>query len=288
MNHLSKASAPTALLFVIFACHAGIAQAQSNLDAVRDPEKRLQLFANYDVGRAALLTAAGAECVQADSELKILRGAHRENLPKELELARHLDQCMQRAVGQARSIAATENTAGYLATDALLSPYTAESVAELAAAQANVDYTSLTWGLGFGASQSFDDAIEKASIVNGIVRVEDDQTLRTRVLLEFHQYFWTGKTNKNLRWGTGPFLAIAAGTGDTVMGVGLGWMWGLKSADPQQSEGFSIGIGVLLDDDVKTLGAGFEENQPPPAGETAVRFEEKARPAAVLIVTRTF
>ncbi|MGH8222298.1 MAG: hypothetical protein ACREQZ_04925, partial [Woeseiaceae bacterium] len=84
------------------------------------------------------------------------------------------------------------------------------------------------------------------------------------------------------------FLAVAAGTGDTVLGVGLGWMWGLKSNDPEDSEGFSIGIGVILDDDVKALGDGFEENQPPPPGETAVRFEEKSRPAALLFVTRTF
>ena len=253
-----------------------------------DARTRLELFSNYDLGRAELLKTAGAGCLQADAEYSVAKSGNRRELRRKFELARQLDQCMQRGVGQARSWAAATDTTNYIATNALLETYLATAKKDAAVAKAPVDYTDLTWGLGFGASNSFDDVVETASIVNGVVRVEDDQTLQTRVLLEFHQYFWTGEMNEGQRWGSGPFLALAAGTEETVLGVGVGWMWGMKSADPEASEGFSVGIGVILDDGVKTLGEGFEDNQPPPPGETAVRFEEKSRPAAILFVTRTF
>jgi len=235
-----------------------------------------------------LLSAAGAECTTANEDIKTAKTLESRDLKREYELARTVERCIQRAVGQARNIAGSVDASNYVAVNALLEPYVVKAGQDVQEAKANLDFTELSWGLGFGASYSFEDAIEKASIVNGVVRVEEDQTLHTRVLLEFHRFFWTGETDKKLRWGTGPFLALAAGTGDTVLGVGLGWMWGLKSADPADSEGFSVGIGVMLDDDVKTLGDGFEENQPPPPSETTVRFEEKSRPAAILFVTRTF
>ena len=60
---------------------------------------------------------------------------------------------------------------------------------ENAEAKAPIDFTELTWGLAFSASNSFEDAFESATIVKGIVRVEKDQTMQTRILLEFHQCF---------------------------------------------------------------------------------------------------
>ena len=66
------------------------------------------------------------------------------------------------------------------------------------------------------------------------------------------------------------------------------WTWGWKSKHPEKGSGFSVSIGAILDDDVKTLGEGFRANEPPPAGETAVRYETKARVSYLIFFTRTF
>jgi len=72
-----------------------------------------------------------------------------------------------------------------------------------------------------------------------------------------------------------------------LSGVGLGVMYGLKTA-PSDTEGFSIGLGAVLDADVKGLGDGFKLKEAPPAGETSIRFITKSRWSMVLFVTRTF
>jgi hypothetical protein len=82
-------------------------------------------------------------------------------------------------------------------------------------------------------------------------------------------------------------VAVAATEDEVLSGVGIGLMYGRKSK-AADTDGFSIGLGVILDGKVKDLADGFEENQPPPPGETQVRFEEKARWSALLFVTRTF
>ena len=65
-------------------------------------------------------------------------------------------------------------------------------------------------------------------------------------------------------------------------------MCGWKSKDETKGSGFSVGAGLILDGDVKSLGKGFEENKPPPGTETTVRFETKARGSWVVFFTRTF
>jgi hypothetical protein len=106
-------------------------------------------------------------------------------------------------------------------------------------------------------------------------------------VLEFHRYFWCNDDRKQLDRGCGPFVAVAASDEDVLAGIGIGFMYGRKSS-PDDTEGFSVGIGVILDGNVKDLADGFKENAPPPGTETAVRFEEKSRWSALIIVTRTF
>lgn len=71
--------------------------------------------------------------------------------------------------------------------------------------------------------------------------------------------------------GCGPFVALAATDNKVPSGVGIGFLYGWKTAatDP---EGFSIGLGAVLDADVKDMAAEFVLKEPPPANETAVRF----------------
>jgi hypothetical protein len=81
---------------------------------------------------------------------------------------------------------------------------------------------------------------------------------------------------------------VATDQDDVLAGVGLGFMFGWRTPQNTNGSGFSVGLGAILDANVKSLGDGFEENKPPPPGETSVRFEEKARWSALLFFTRTF
>lgn len=151
-----------------------------------------------------------------------------------------------------------------------------------------VDFMGLTWGLGFGYSfGTGGDRIDKASIVNGIVRAESTQKDQPRAIFEFHKYFWCNKGRTIGNRGCGPFVGVAATQDKVLSGVAMGVMYGMKvnASDP---DGFSIGVGAILDDDIKDLGNGFKNGEAPPAGETAVRFQSKARWSGIVFVTRTF
>lgn len=154
-------------------------------------------------------------------------------------------------------------------------------------AQSEVDFMGLSWGLGFGFSFGADDAVDGAVIVDGKVRVTSEKKQQPRALLEFHKFFWANDHGRSGSHGLGPFIAVAATQDKALSGVGMGLMYGVKPK-ATESEGFSIGAGAILDGKVKDLADGFRRNEPPPPGETEVRFEEKARWAALLFVTRTF
>lgn len=157
----------------------------------------------------------------------------------------------------------------------------------VARAQAEEEFLGLKWGIGLGFSTSRSDAVNDAEIVNGVVRVKSELKQQPRAVFEFHKYFWCNNSGKDGTRGCGPFVAAAATEDKILSGVGLGFMYGMKStaADPT---GFSIGIGAILDGKVKDLADGFKANEPPPNGETSVRYKEKARWSTLVFVTRTF
>lgn len=171
--------------------------------------------------------------------------------------------------------------------DQLFSPLIDAKKKEESENQSSIDFMGLTWGVGFGYSFSSDEAIDDAEIVNGVVRVKSNKKEQPRLVLEFHKYFWFNDGRKDGTRGLGPFVAVAATQDDLLSGVGIGFMYGLK-AKQSDPEGFSIGIGAILDADVKDLADGFSENAPPPGGETTVRFKQESRWSALLFVTRTF
>jgi hypothetical protein len=157
-----------------------------------------------------------------------------------------------------------------------------------ARAKAEANFMNLGWGVGFGFSYGFDDAIEEAAVVDGVIRVTKDQRTQPRVVFEFHQYFGCGSGTQNGNRGCGPFLAVAADQDDLLSGVGLGFIYGWRSKNPTSQQGFSVGIGVILDADVTSLADGFEEGQPLPPGTTEILYEQKSRWSGLLYVTRTF
>jgi hypothetical protein len=148
------------------------------------------------------------------------------------------------------------------------------------------DFLGLNWGIGVGYSFASKERISSAEIVNGVVRATTSAKSEPRVFMEFHKYIWCHAKDEGTR-GCGPFVAVAATSDKLLSGVAMGFMYGLK-AKKDDKDGFSVGAGVVLDAKVKDLASGFEKDQPPPAGETTVRIEEKNRWSGVLFVTRTF
>jgi hypothetical protein len=174
-----------------------------------------------------------------------------------------------------------------LAVDVALLPETEKIKKEIEGNTSETEFMGLNWGLGFGYSFSDDEAIDDAEIVDGVVRVKSNKKDQPRVVLEFHKYLWCNDQAKNGTRGCGPFVAVAATQDDILSGVGMGFMYGFK-AKPSDPEGFSIGIGAILDADIKDLADGFKENQPVPTGETAIRYKSESRWSALIFFTRTF
>lgn len=147
--------------------------------------------------------------------------------------------------------------------------------------------------LGAGLSLTLDtgshDRVNDAEIVAGVVRVKDEDNARARIMLESH-YFFRPKGNflgvDEGDWGVGPFVAIQPGENDIVSAAGLGLMIGFRR--PNESGSWNIGVGVVFDPDTKTLGDGIRPNQPLPAGETAIRYKERAQKGVVILTSFSF
>lgn len=152
---------------------------------------------------------------------------------------------------------------------------------------------SLTWDLG---SRS---RIGDASVVNGIVRVDDQNNANARIMLETH-YFFTPKINlfgtgyRNLpgsvpKWGWGPFIAVQPGSDNIIDAIGLGMMVGFKRNDnPEDTSSWNIGVGIVIDPNTQVLGAGIVPNAPLPDGETEVRFQEREQIGLLVLFSTSF
>jgi hypothetical protein len=149
-------------------------------------------------------------------------------------------------------------------------------------------FQSLNWGIGFGYSQARDNIIDEAVLVNGLIEAKVDRTDKVRLILESHIYLSCHNVNTVTKMGCGPFLAISSGDYKTFSGVGIGWMWGWKSMDPKRSDSFSIGLGFMADETVKTLADGFEVGQALPSGETAIRYVKKSSCSSLIFVSHSF
>ncbi|WOJ98182.1 hypothetical protein R0137_06340 [Congregibacter brevis] len=175
-----------------------------------------------------------------------------------------------------------------------------EAADETAKAMSRQEFSGISFGAGISAT--FDtgdnDRVNSASIVDGIVRVDDENDVVARVMLELH-YFFTpdepffkslyggqGLVPAN-NWGFGPFIAIQPGTDDVIEALGMGMMLGFKR-DEKTLNSWNIGLGWAVDPNVNILGDGFFENQPPPGSETVVRFKETSQQGLFLIFSFSF
>jgi hypothetical protein len=99
--------------------------------------------------------------------------------------------------------------------------------------------------------------------------------------------FWLNSSVKANEWGWGPFVAIQSGSNEIVEAIAFGVMWGFKRSGTDNSS-WNIGFGAVVDPSTKVLGDGFVPNQPPPAGETEVRYKEKSQWGLLIISSFSF
>ena len=172
----------------------------------------------------------------------------------------------------------------------------------------DVSWQGLNWGIGIGTNFNLGGKlVTGAEIDNGIVRVTDTSAnVGIGFVLEAHYFFkeWLPLPNcLNYNCNdiaTCPFVALEVGTGATatpsssglITGYALGWMVGLHHPDPTSSKtsnaSWNFGVGFVVNPTAKVLGDGFGPNQPPPAGETSVRYVTEPRYGILLLSSFSF
>jgi len=175
----------------------------------------------------------------------------------------------------------------------------------------NVTWGGLSWGLGIAADFDVNGSrVADATIINNnIVRVTDTSSnLGVGFVLEAHyflrDYIFSSAAKRvmcsiycSVDLADGPFVAIEVGGGSSakldeagpITGYALGWMVGLHHPNaPSATSSWNLGIGLRVDPRAKVLGDGFVPNQPPPPGETTVRFKTEPRAAVMLLSSFSF
>lgn len=138
---------------------------------------------------------------------------------------------------------------------------------ESAAAHAPWITQSLGFGLGLGWTHNLGARrVESVSVVNRIVRIDEERNDSVRVMPEVH--LWIDRWDEQ-RWSWGPFLAVAPGS-RIVDAVGGGLMLGYRPHRTNQYS-FNFGIGGTLDLDARVLGDGLIANEPLPPRESSAR-----------------
>lgn len=165
---------------------------------------------------------------------------------------------------------------------------------------ADREFAGLNFGVGVSLTVDVgdNDRVDAASIVDGLVRIDEESNARARIMLESH-YFFTPKGGSDGKFlsvvdspnfGVGPFVAIQPGTDEIIEAIGLGVMFGFKRniKDKSDNSSWNIGIGAVVDPNVRTLGSGLTKNEPLPGMETEVRFREMAQVGVLVLVSFTF
>jgi len=144
------------------------------------------------------------------------------------------------------------------------------------------------FGVGFGVSFYDNEIVDDADIVSGVVVAKSKKKEEARVLLEFHTLLACNDKGRSADFGCGPFVALAAKDDDVLGGVGLGWLWSWRDKTSKDGSGFSVGIGAIVDNDVKDLAKGFKVGSAPPVGETSIRYTDETKTSYLLFVSNNF
>lgn len=143
-------------------------------------------------------------------------------------------------------------------------------------------FRNIGFGVGVGWTHNLGERrIESATVVNRIVRIQDERNDLVRFMPEVH--LWMDQWDEQ-RWSWGPFLAVAPGS-NFVDAVGFGLLLGYRARSTDQYT-FNLGIGGVLDLNAQVLGDGLTANEPLPHGERSVRTKETT--VAGLLVLLSF
>ena len=144
------------------------------------------------------------------------------------------------------------------------------------------------WGFGFGIGLSFtvdlgdNDRVKSAEVVDGIVRVTDEENGIPRLVLEGHYFFGADDG-----FAHGPFVAVQPGDNEIINAAALGYMVGLKRQG-SEDESWNLGIGIVADPNVQILGDGIDANKPLPGTEESVRYKEETQYGLMLLFSTSW
>lgn len=180
------------------------------------------------------------------------------------------------------------------ASAAFAEPNTSEAeAAEKKEEQNRRDFAGLNMGVGLSLTLDVGehDRVTEAEVVDGIVRVSNEDNARARIMLESHFFFQPSRpflhtSVQEFDWGVGPFVAIQPGEKDLVDAIALGVMVGFRR--PNTSNSWNIGLGYVVDPNTKTLGDGLAANKPLPPGETQIRYKEQDQGGVVILTSFSF
>jgi len=157
----------------------------------------------------------------------------------------------------------------------------------------NSEFVGLQFGVGLSVTvdTGTQNRVESAEVVDGIVRVSNENDTVARVILESHYFFPSAQSSllgaAAGNWGVGPFVALQPGSDEIIEAIGLGVMLGFRRAG-DGNESWNLGLGVMVDPNVRVLGDGINENAPLPGAETTVRFKEKSQVGLLIMTSFTF
>lgn len=154
--------------------------------------------------------------------------------------------------------------------------------------ESQAEFMGQNFGIGFGISFHDKDLVDDAEVSNGVIVAKSQKKEEARVLLEFHTLIACNNGGRKGDFGCGPFAAIATKGDDILGGVGLGWLWSWRDVNSDNGSGFSIGIGAIVDNDIKDLADGFEVGAALPEGETAIRYTTESKVSYLLFISNTF
>jgi len=152
------------------------------------------------------------------------------------------------------------------------------------------EFAGLSWGMGVSWTlDNKNNRVNKAEVIDSLVRVTDEDNVKVRLLAELHYFFelptkWQEKYGTTCHWG--PFVAIDTQDFKKLDGAGGGVMLGFRNE--KVSKSFNIGIGWMVDQNSKELGTGLEEGKPLPAGAKDLWYKTRSQGGMVLITSFTF
>jgi hypothetical protein len=145
-------------------------------------------------------------------------------------------------------------------------------------------WDELQFGVGVSFTKDLGDnsRIKSAEVVDGIVRVSDEENGFPRFVVESHYFFSNEGT-----FGHGLFVTAEPGGGEIINAIGIGYMVGFRE-DTNSTRSWNIGLAYVADPNTQILGEGIKANEPLPGNETVVRFKEETQYGLMLVFSASW